>query len=185
MGEVAERLPDFTDPRDLVFVEEFVRTGDPIVACTRANMIDVEFSPEVRARAQLKRPEIQAAVKLLEGMNIVGMDVGITREAIVAQMEYVYAAATKNKDFKSAIAAKSLQASLLGMLEQKITLTHNVPVREMTTEQIEKLLAKRMKVIDVTPEVIVGEGKTHIERAIGRGTGSGIAEPPQGNHKPA
>lgn len=181
----AEREAAEKAERDNIFVEEFVRTGDPIVACIRADMIDAQFSPEVKARAQLKRPEIQAAVKLLESMNIVGVDVGITREAIVAQMEYLYLAAIKNKDFKSAIAAKSLQASLLGMLEQKITLTHNVPVREMTTEQIEKLLAKRMKVIDVTPEVIVGEGKTHIERAIGRGIGSGIAEPPEGNHKPA
>ena len=60
------------------------------------------------------------------------------------------------KDYTPAIAAKKLQAQLMGVLQEYVQVTHKMDVTRMTDEQLMKLIALKskqedLKMIDVTP----------------------------------
>jgi hypothetical protein len=71
-----------------------------------------------------------------------------------------------DKQYASAITAVKTQAQLLGFMEQTVNINHRVAVREMSLEDLRRLVSERgavMDVIDVTPVV------TPIVKGIGNG----------------
>jgi hypothetical protein len=61
-----------------------------------------------------------------------------------------------DKDYTPAIAAKKLQAQLMGVLQETVQVTHKMDVTRMTDDQLMKLIALKSKqedlnIIDITP----------------------------------
>ena len=61
-----------------------------------------------------------------------------------------------DKDYTPAIAAKKLQAQLMGVLQETVQVTHKMDVTRMTDDQLMKLIALKSKqedlnMIDITP----------------------------------
>ena len=52
-----------------IFVREYVRTGDALVACNRAGLGSSQYPLRVMAERQLARPEIQAAIEAFRGLR--------------------------------------------------------------------------------------------------------------------
>lgn len=142
--------------QDSVFVEEYVKTGDAMLAIVRSGIRDPAYSMDIVARRTLERPEIAAAVKALERIERASLPVEITRESLVADMQQVYEKCISIGDHKSAISAKKLQATLCGLLDQKITVTHR-HLNEMTDADLMRIASKGKTVTDADYEEIPGD----------------------------
>lgn len=143
------------DP-ETIFCQEYARSGDALDAIITAGIVNeddakVQFPKRVLAERLLARADIQAAIKAIRAMDSAVEQVEITHRSIAADMETVYAAALTAKDFKAAIAAKNLQAGVMGLLEQKIRITSHKSVEDMTTAEL-AAIAFKGRTLDVTPQ---------------------------------
>lgn len=151
-------IPDRTDAddqsdKDAVFVEQYRLTGDAIQACIRAGIRDARYPITVVANKQLQKPEIVAALKALERIETSMQPLEVTRDSIVADMETVFQRALDDGQYASATGAKRLQAALLGMLEQKLSITHGFKPELMTDEQLIRI-ANGGSARDISKDVI-------------------------------
>lgn len=133
------------DEQDSVFVQEMARHGDGMTAIVRSGIRDPRYSMEVVLRKTLERPEIRAAVKALERIEKATAPSEITRDSVVADMQHIYEKAESIGDIKGAIAAKRLQADLMGFLEQKIAVTHTMKAEEMTDAQLMRIAQQKQR----------------------------------------
>lgn len=135
-GPIARRY----DPaQDAVFVATYVETGDPIIAVTRANIQDQSSSILVTAQHYLGRPEIKAAIEVVQGLERLNAPVRVTRDSIVESCQSVFESAHRDRQYGSAISALKLQAALLGLLEQKVNISYTYKVDDMSNEDLARI----------------------------------------------
>lgn len=129
---------------DAVFVREYVKTGDAMLATSRAGLNDSRYTLSVLAEHHLRRPEIQAAIEIAKELNrdaksVVG---GYTRELILEDLERLHRDARDDGMYAPAISAKKVQAQLLGYLDQTVNVRHSVEPREMSTDELRRRIAE-------------------------------------------
>lgn len=138
------------------FVEAYVRNGkDGAAAVRKAGLQDPRYDVGLVVRRLLGRADIQAGIAAAEAMASVNRDVGqYTREYFLHRLAEVGDRSLEAKQFASAISATKLQAQLLGMLEETVNVNHNVSARELSLDELRKLVGKR-----VAEEPILLEGE--------------------------
>ena len=129
---------------DAVFVREYVRTGDAMLATSRAGLNDSRYTLSVLAEHHLRRPEIQAAIEIAKQLNRDVRPLGMeyTRELILEDLERLHQDARVDGAYAPAISAKKVQAQLLGYLDQTVNVRHSVEPREMSTDELRRRIAE-------------------------------------------
>ena len=143
--------------RDALFVKVYLQTGDGLDACKRAGFVVHGYDDRTVAEYLLDRCDIQEAIKVAkESKARKPASVDITRESIISDLDAIHQSAMIDKDYTPAIAAKKLQAQLMGVLQESVQVTHKMDVTRMTDDQLMKLIALKSKqedlnMIDITP----------------------------------
>lgn len=143
--------------RDAMFVKIYLQTGDALDASKRAGFVVHGYDDRTVAEYLLDRCDIQEAIKVAkESKNRKSASVDITRESIISDLDAIHQSAMIDKDYTPAIAAKKLQAQLMGVLQENVQVTHKMDVTQMSDDQLMKLIALKskqddLKMIDVTP----------------------------------
>jgi hypothetical protein len=129
---------------DAVFVREYVRTGDAMLATSRAGLNDSRYTLSVLAEHHLRRPEIQAAIEIAKQLNRDVRPLGMeyTRELILEDLERLHQDARVDGAYAPAISAKKVQAQLLGYLDQTVNVRHSLEPREMSTDELRRRIAE-------------------------------------------
>lgn len=152
---------------DAIFVREYVRTGDEMLAVSRAGLTDSRYALNVMAEYHLSRPEIQAAIAIQKQLfnadekrraRLAG---GYSLQLILDDLESLHLQAKEDGAYAPAISAKKVQAQMLGYLDKTVHVTHSVEPREMTTDELRRRIAElsgdRVAIEDGRPSVIEGE----------------------------
>lgn len=143
--------------RDAIFVKVFLQTGDGLDACKRAGFVVHGYDDRTVAEYLLDRQDIQISLLLAkESKERKPAVVDITRESIISDLDTIHQSAMIDKDYTPAIAAKKLQAQLMGVLQENVQVTHKMDVTQMSDEQLMKMIALKakqedLKMIDITP----------------------------------
>lgn len=144
---------------DAIFVREYVRTGDEILAVSRAGLGDSRYALSVVAEYHLGRPEIKAAIAIQRELSrdlektrrrMLG---GYSRELILDDLENLHQKAKEDGAYAPAISAKKVQAQLMGFLDQTVHVTHSIEPREMTTDELRRRIAELSGASLPPPEV--------------------------------
>jgi len=148
---------------EAIFVEEYVRSGNAYMACNKSGLVDPQYPMEVVARRMLERPEIQAAIRVTRELKALGERVSLrdipgmySREMLLDELQRTHERALEDKQYASAITAVKTQAQLLGFMEQTLNINHHVAVRELSLEDLRRMVSERgnvVDIIDVTPVV--------------------------------
>jgi hypothetical protein len=149
-------MPNNSD-QDAVFVEEYVRSHDAVAACVKAGIRDIRYPITIAARAVLSRPEIRAAIAVLEKIRPPSEVVEITQESVVADMENVFGQALDAGEYQAAISAKKLQSEIRGWLKQNIAVTHRLDLDDLSDAQLAKIARRQMTDISDVGAVIDNE----------------------------
>lgn len=133
---------------DVIFVREYVKTGDALLAFNRAGYVTGGVGAKVAAERTLARPEIKLALSVLAEMGIEkGEDIPVdpqSREGLVDRLDVIHEAAMEEGAFPSAINAVKVQAQLLGYMDQVVTVNHHVSARELSLEDLRMLVSKEL-----------------------------------------
>lgn len=148
MNNDATYLCVMSDNPDAVFVREYVKTGDAMLAFNRAGYVTGGVGVKVASERVLARPEIKLALAVLAELGIereedLPVD-KLSREGLVDKLEVIHEMAMEEAAFPSAINAVKTQAQLLGYMDQVVTVNHNVSARELTLEDLRALVAKEV-----------------------------------------
>jgi len=129
---------------DAVFVREYVKTGDALLAVSRAGLGDSRYALSVVAEYHLGRPEIQAAIAIQRDLAKTEKrrEEGYTLDLILDDLENLHQKAKEDGAYAPAISAKKVQAQLLGYLDQTVNIRHSVVPREMTTDELRQRIAE-------------------------------------------
>lgn len=132
---------------DAVFVREYVKTGDAMLATSRAGLNDSRYTLSVLAEHHLRRPEIQAAIEIAKELNRDARPSGVhyTRDLIIEDLERLHRDARDDGAYAPAISAKKVQAQLLGYLDQTVNVRHSMEPREMSTDELRRRIAEMSK----------------------------------------
>lgn len=135
-------LPGLKDDKELLFVEEYVRTNDPLVAVTHSGIRDLNGPIEITAQRLLARPEIRAAIDKLRKMrlNAEAIQIRHTRDSLIASIQNVHDRAMMEKDYGTALNAMKEVGTLLGLRVEKKEVTVDTRPENMRTADIVKLL---------------------------------------------
>lgn len=133
---------------DAVFVREYVKTGDAMLAFNRAGFVTGGVGVKVASERVLARPEIKLALAVLAELGIertedLPVD-KLSRDGLVDKLEVIHDMALADEAFPSAINAVKTQAQLLGYMDQVVTVNHNMSARELTLEDLRALVAKEV-----------------------------------------
>lgn len=129
---------------DAIFVREYVKTGDAMLATSRAGLNDSRYTLSVLAEHHLRRPEIQAAIEIAKELNRDARPsrMEYTRDLIIEDLERLHRDARDDGMYAPAISAKKVQAQLLGYLDQTVNVRHSVEPREMSTDELRRKIAE-------------------------------------------
>ena len=129
---------------EAVFVREYVKTGDAMLATSRAGLNDSRYTLSVLAEHHLRRPEIQAAIEIARELHkdLRTIPAEYTRDLIIEDLEKLHQKASDDGAYAPAISAKKVQAQLLGYLDQTVNVRHSVEPREMTTDELRRRIAE-------------------------------------------
>lgn len=129
---------------DAVFVREYVKTGDAMLATSRAGLNDSRYTLSVLAEHHLRRPEIQAAIEIARELSRDARPSGMeyTRDLIIEDLERLHRDARDDGAYAPAISAKKVQAQLLGYLDQTVNVRHSMEPREMSTDELRRRIAE-------------------------------------------
>lgn len=148
------------DTPDVIFVREYVKTGDALLAFNRAGYVTGGVGAKVAAERTLARPEIRLALSVLADMGIEKReDIPVdpqSREGLIDKLEIIHEAAMHEAAFPSAINAVKTQAQLLGYMDQVVTVNHNVSARDLSLEDLRLMVAKEL---DRAPSPALIEGE--------------------------
>ena len=145
------------DPnREERFVRFYMQTGDALDACKRAGFVaHGGYDDREVAQYLIERADIRAAVQAAK--DAASRPVEITRESLLTDLEKIHTAAMGDGEYTPAIAAKKMQATLLGLVQENVQVTHRMDVTRMTDAQLIALLEKKTRqapMIDVTPQPV-------------------------------
>lgn len=149
-------LADLRAKKEMAFCEEYVRTGDALTAAIKAQLQSPNYPIDVVARQLLDRPDIRLVIGVLEKHNKGATPVEITRDSILADMQNCYEGAYLAGRYDTAIAAKRLQAALMGFLVEKREVTLVKSVGDMTNAEL-RALAYKGRVIEGSVEGGTGD----------------------------
>lgn len=162
---------------EAIFVDEYVRSGNAFLACNKAGLSDPRYPMEVVARRTLDRPEIKAAIGVARELKRKGQLGGTmpglySREMLLEELQRTHEQALADRQYGSAIGAVKTQAQILGYMEQTVNVMHRVSPREMSLEDLRRLVAERAPVIEgefrVSEDGEVTEGDGRLRLGIGR-----------------
>jgi hypothetical protein len=142
--------------RSAVFVIQLVETGDPLVAWMRAGLTDARWPAQVAVEKYMARPDIQAMIEVTKGLTLQVAPVKVTRDSIIAACQDVYEKALTDRQYGSALQALKLQSGLLGLLEQKISVSHSYKAEDMSDAELARIAAGDKPVIDAHYEDVSG-----------------------------
>lgn len=152
---------------DAVFVRQYVKTGDAMLAVSQAGLTDSRYPLSVMAEHHLSRPEIRAAIEIQQQLmkqeekRRARMAGGYSLQLLLDDLEILHQQAREGGAFAPAISAKKVQAQMLGYLDKTVHVTHSVEPREMTTDELRRRIAElsgdRVAIEDGRPSVIEGE----------------------------
>jgi len=147
--------PKYDPDKDAVFVMQYVETGDPMVAAIRAGIQEAGCSLFVTIDRMLARPEIQAGIRTVEGITRSLPTTKVTRDSLVAEAHDIYEKALGDRQYPSALGAIKMKAALLGLLEQKLLISHTYNVKDMSTAELQRIAAGKVlegDYTDITPQ---------------------------------
>lgn len=177
-------VPPSQAEREVAFCREVVRTGDPLVACVRAGIRDMNYPLEVTARRLLERADIKLVILALQKNEKRNDAIETSRASLVAEVQEIGEKALAADEFGAATNAKKLQAQLLGLLETTVNVNVKHAAEELTDAQLEAI-ARKSDAIDV-PYEIVQDGGRGIgalggdKDGDGTGGGGGATAPSEG-----
>lgn len=144
---------------DVIFVREYVKTGDALLAFNRAGYVTGGLGAKVAAERTLARPEIRLALSVLADMGIEKQEdipvAPLSRDGLVGKLDVIHDAAMEEGAFPSAINAVKTQAQLLGYMDQVVTVNHNVRPSELSLEDLRAMVAIELN--KAPPALIEGE----------------------------
>lgn len=144
------------EDREQIFVREMVSTGDPLYATMRSGIKDGDAEMADVARKLTLRVDLQDAIRQAQLEQKYSRPIEFTNRSIAQDLERVFDAAFRDKDWKACISAKTGQMQALGLLIQKVEITKNRSAGEMTTAQLEAYLRDH-------PSTIEGESQRVID----------------------
>lgn len=159
---------------DAIFCREYLRTGDAMIACVRSGLANSEYALGVQAQAQLRRPEIQAAIAVLRDSGVKRERVVVTRDLIVEELQAAHEAAMRGGQVASAVSAKKLQAQLLGYLDTTVNVNHTVSARDLPLAELRALVSGRLE--REAPALIEGVWRDTEAEKEGEATGADGAD---------
>lgn len=135
-----------TENPDAVFVKEYVKTGDAVLAFNRAGYPTGGVSTKIMAERTLARPEIALALEVLREAGVEKKEEAdpLSREGLIDRLGSIYDVALDKEALPSAINAVKAQAQLLGYMDQVVTVNHNVTASELSLEELRLLVAKEV-----------------------------------------
>lgn len=146
---------------DVVFVKEYVKTRDALLAFNRAGYQTGGVSAKVMAERTLARPEIRIAIEVVRDLGYEREQEGLpvdplSREGLVDRLDAIHDEAMASGSFPSAINAVKTQAQLMGYMDTVVNVNHNVRPADLSLADLRAMVAKELggNVIDVTPSVI-------------------------------
>lgn len=132
---------------DVEFVKEYIKTGDALLAFSRAGYQTGGVGAKVMAERTLARPEIKLALSILAEMGIEkAEDIPtnpLSRDGLVEKLDKIHEVAMQEASLPSAINAVKAQAQLLGYMDQTVTINHNVRASDLSLEDLRALVASR------------------------------------------
>ena len=150
---------------DVVFVKEYIKSGEATLAFNRAGYPTNGVSAKVMAARTLARPEIRIALEVLKEFGIEkDSDIPVSplsRDGLVEKLDEIHKVAMTETALPSAINAVKAQAQLLGYLDQVVTVNHNVRAAELSLEDLRALVSKELSATqaleDNSPSIIEAE----------------------------
>ena len=128
-----------------VFVREYVRTGDALLACNRAGLGSSQYPLRVMAERQLARPEIQAAISAYRSARgEVGKDEPPTRELQIDKLEAIFRQALEDGSYSAAATAIKLQNEMLGYADKTVNYNFNVSAQELPLHELRAMVAQKL-----------------------------------------
>lgn len=143
-----------TDPKQVLFCEEYARTGDAMLAITKAGIRSYEYTLPVLAQQLLAREDIRAAITAIKAAST-PINIEVTRDTIIEDFQQIYQKAMDDSKLADAINAKRAQATVLGVMVVKTEITHKRSTKEMSDEELEKIA--RGDAVDVSFEDVTDE----------------------------
>lgn len=152
------------EERESVFAREYVRLENKddaaaVVAYRRAGFIDPAYPVAVAAERMLARPEIQRLIFETRSKFKPKLKAERSRDSVLADIDAIFESALAAQDHSAAVNCKRLEAQIQGLLQENVTVTHKVDVTNLTDEQLEKIAARAVQVIDgnvvdITPKPV-------------------------------
>lgn len=140
-------IGDETPDKLAAFVTEFIRhESQPdaaVIAVTRAGLRDPAWPPSMMAERYLAMPEIQSMIEVARKFYKPRETKDVSTQTISDDVEQVYQAALQDRQYQAAIGAKKLQAELHSLLKQQIEHTHNVTVKTLSDEELQRRIRQR------------------------------------------
>ena len=144
---------------DAVFVKEYIKTNDALLAFNRAGYQTGGVGAKVMAERTLARPEIRIALDVLKEFGFERPeDVPanpLSRDGLIEKLDAIHEASMAESKFPSAVNAVKAQAQLLGYMDQTLTVNHNVRASELSLEDLRAMVSKELA--GPTPALIEAE----------------------------
>lgn len=133
-----------TENPDVVFIKEYIKTGDALLAFNRAGYPTDGVGVKVMAERTLARPEIRLALGVLAEMGIekeedIPVD-PLSRDGLINRLDTVYHTAVASESLPSAINAVKTQAQLLGYMDTVVNVNHNVRAVDLSLDDLRAMV---------------------------------------------
>jgi len=146
---------------DVVFVKEYIKTNDALLAFNRAGYQTGGVGAKVMAERTLARPEIKIALGILAEFGIErAEDIPVnprSRDGLIEKLDAIHEVAMQETSLPSAINAVKAQAQLLGYMDQTVTVNHNVRAAELSLEDLRAMVSKELAQTAPQPALIEAE----------------------------
>lgn len=138
--------PAWEKPERLeIFARVYVETGSATTAIQKSGLQNLTYGRmSIWAEHLLARPDVQAMIAAVEQSESTRRlkSKEYTRDSIADDFQEIYERALISEEFSPAVAAKSKQAELLGMMEKHVSVTFHGKVTELPMEALEAELAR-------------------------------------------
>ena len=132
------------DPERLaVFIQEYIRREQQpdagVLAVIAADLRDPQWLPHHVAELLLARSDIRAAIIAAREFYKPPEIKQVTAHTLLADAETVFQKAKDDRQYTAALAAKRLQADLLGLSKSTVDINITHRVEDMSTAQLMKI----------------------------------------------